>query len=147
MIKYTVVLHKSAILQQFVKIVNTETKSTRHKANVLINQNDTGHAVFFKKLIMSCCFMYGLFNIRCSFPELRKWHQDRNEFQHLSKLEQLESLRSEDTPAGSWLPILLSHIGSQVKRRQSQSYKYKEFANLSNIDTSVTHDTHSEVAW
>ena len=31
-------------------------------------------------------------------------------------------------PPASWLPILLSHIGSQVKRRQSQSYKFKEFA-------------------
>ena len=44
------------------------------------------------------------------------------------ELEQLERLLSEDTPAASWLPIPLSHIGSQVKRRQSQSYKFKEFA-------------------
>ena len=29
-------------------------------------------------------------------------------------------------PAASWLPIPLSHIGSQVKRRQSQSYKLKK---------------------
>ena len=42
------------------------------------------------------------------------------------KLEQLERLRSEDTPAASWLPIPLSHIGSQVKRRQSQSYEFKK---------------------
>ena len=28
-------------------------------------------------------------------------------------------------------PILFSHIGSQVKRRQSQSYKFKEFASIS----------------
>ena len=48
-----------------------------------------------------------------------------------SKLEQLERLRSGDTPAASWLPIPLSHIGSQVKRRQSQSYKFKEFAKIS----------------
>ena len=40
------------------------------------------------------------------------------------KLEQLERLRSEDTPVASWLPILLTssyywpvHIGSQVKTR------------------------------
>ena len=50
-----------------------------------------------------------------------------------SKLEQLEHLRSEDTPAISWLPILLIHIGSQVKRRQSQSYKFKEFAQILNF--------------
>ena len=35
--------------------------------------------------------------------------------------------------ATSWLPILLSHIGSQVKRRQSQTYKFKEFAKISNV--------------
>ena len=34
-------------------------------------------------------------------------------------------------PAASWLPILLIHIGSQVKRRQCQSYKFKEFAKIS----------------
>ena len=64
------------------------------------------------------------------------------------QLEQLECLRSEDTPAASWLPILLSHIGSQVKR-QSQSYKFKEFAKISNFEEkkSITHDTLSEVAW
>ena len=32
--------------------------------------------------------------------------------------------------AASWLPILLGHIGSQIKRRQSQSYKFKEFAKI-----------------
>ena len=42
----------------------------------------------------------------------------------------LERLCSEDTPATSWLPILLRHIGSQVKRRKSQSYKFKEFAKI-----------------
>ena len=38
-------------------------------------------------------------------------------------LEQLERLHSEDIPAASWLPMLLSHIESQVKIRQNQSYK------------------------
>ena len=49
------------------------------------------------------------------------------------KLEQLEHLHFEDTPAASWLPILLSHIESRDKRRQSQSYKFKEFAKISNF--------------
>ena len=49
------------------------------------------------------------------------------------KLEQLERLRSEDTSAASWLPIPLSHIGSQVKRRQSQSHKIKKIAKISNF--------------
>ena len=35
----------------------------------------------------------------------------------VKELEQLERLRSEDTPAASWLPTLLSHVGSQVKTR------------------------------
>ena len=34
-------------------------------------------------------------------------------------------------PTASWLPIPLSHIGSQVKRRQRQSYKFKKFAKIS----------------
>ena len=36
-------------------------------------------------------------------------------------------------PAALWSPILLSHIGSQVKRRWSQSYKFKEFDKISNF--------------
>ena len=48
----------------------------------------------------------------------------QNTVMTVMQLEQLERLRSEDTPAASWLPIPLSHIGSQVKRRQSQSYKF-----------------------
>ena len=53
--------------------------------------------------------------------------------QQQNKLEQLECLCSEDTPAASRLATLLSHIGSQVKRRQCQSYKFKEFAKISNF--------------
>ena len=54
-----------------------------------------------------------------------------------TKLEQLERLRSEDTPPPPppppawWLPIPLSHIGSQVKRGQSQSHKFKKIAKIS----------------
>ena len=61
------------------------------------------------------------------------------------ELEQIERLRSEDTPRR--LP--LSHIGSQVQRRQSQSYNIKEFAKIKflNFETSITCDTPSEVAW
>ena len=48
------------------------------------------------------------------------------------KLEQLERLHSEGTPAAPWLPILI-HIGFQVKTRQIQSYIFKEFAKTSNF--------------
>ena len=37
-------------------------------------------------------------------------------------------------PATPWLPILLVHIGSQVKTWHSQSYKFKEFAKTSNFE-------------
>ena len=51
-----------------------------------------------------------------------------------NKLEQLERLHSEDTPPPTpRLMILLSHIGSQVKRNQCQSYTFKEFAKITNF--------------
>ena len=50
-------------------------------------------------------------------------HQDNS-----WRLEQLECLHSENTPAAPWLAIPWIHIGSQVKTRLHQSYKFKEFA-------------------
>ena len=44
--------------------------------------------------------------------------------QDKDQLEQLEWLRSEILPAAPWLPILVIHIGSEVKTTQSQSYKF-----------------------
>ena len=41
-----------------------------------------------------------------------------------NELEQLERLRSEIPPAASWLPILVIHMRSQAKTRQS--YKVKK---------------------
>ena len=46
---------------------------------------------------------------------------DKYDYQCNIPLMQLEQLE------------LLSHIGSQFKRRQSQSYKFKEFAKISNL--------------
>ena len=43
----------------------------------------------------------------------------------MHKLEQLEHPHSENTPHCSWLPILLIHIRSQVKTRQSQVLNLK----------------------
>ena len=57
-----------------------------------------------------------------------------------NKLEQLKRLRSEDNPAASWLPIPSSHIGSQVKRRQSQSFEMEEFAKILKQAFHRTHD-------
>ena len=92
------------------------------------------------KKIYVCC--------ECLVDMLHIWYIKWQE--QLEQLEQLERLRTEDTPAASWLPIPLSHIGSQVKRRQSQSYKFKKFAKISNFlnfETGITRDTPSEVAW
>ena len=49
--------------------------------------------------------------------------------------------RTTRTPSPSWLPIPLSHIGSQVKRRQSQSYKFNEFAKISTFKFCNNHYT------
>ena len=94
--------------------------------------------------ILVHCIFYSIFQFITHFSSLFK------SLGYLNELEQLECLRSEDTPAASWLPILLSHIGSQVKRKQSQSYKFKEFVKISNFlnfETNFTRDTPSEVAW
>ena len=55
------------------------------------------------------------------------------------KLEQLERLRSEIPPTAPWLPILVVHIRSQVKTRQSQSNKFKKIAKNSNFK--ILHET------
>ena len=75
----------------------------------------------------------------CWCPDAKSWNFKWNKIRRWIGmgqgtgwiLEQLERLRFEYTPAASWLPILLSHIVSQVKRRQSQSYKFKEFVKIS----------------
>ena len=49
-----------------------------------------------------------------------------------------------DTPTAPWLPILVVHIRSQVKTRQSQSYKFKKIAKNSNFEIlpETLHVTH-----
>ena len=66
------------------------------------------------------------------------------------KLEQLERLHSEIPPAAPWLPTVVIHIRSQVKTRQSQSYKFKKNCQkykFWNFAKHITRDTPSEVAW
>ena len=55
------------------------------------------------------------------------------------KLEQLERLRSEIPPAAPWLTILVIHIRSQVKTRQSQRYKFLKIAKNTNFE--ILHET------
>ena len=49
-----------------------------------------------------------------------------------------------DTPTAPWLPILVIHIRSQVKTRQSQSYKFLKIAKNSNVEIlqETIHATH-----
>ena len=51
-----------------------------------------------------------------------------------TKLEQLKCLHSEIPTAAQWVPILVIHIRSQVKRRESQSYKFLKIAKNSNFE-------------
>ena len=64
----------------------------------------------------------------------------------LGQLEQLERLRSEDTPAASWLPITLSHIDPKTKSKL-QIKKIRQNFKFLNFETGITCDTPSEVAW
>ena len=61
-----------------------------------------------------------------------------------SILKQLELLCFEIPPAATWLNRLVIHIRSQVKRRQSQSYKFKKIAKNSNFEIlqETLHATH-----
>ena len=59
------------------------------------------------------------------------YHLHRRQYQ--TKLEQLEHLRSEIPPAAPWLPILVIHIRSKVKTRQSLSYKFEKIAKYWNF--------------
>ena len=45
-------------------------------------------------------------------------------FHNISKLEQIECLHYEIPATTPWLPLLVIHIRFQVKKRQSQSYKF-----------------------
>ena len=62
----------------------------------------------------------------------------------MGRLEQLERLHSEISPAAPWLPILVIHIRSHVKTRQSESYNFKKIAKNSNfvILQDTLHATH-----
>ena len=58
-------------------------------------------------------------------------HDDN--IQHRQRqIQQLKHLRSENTPAAPWLPILVIHNRNQVKTRR-QNYKLKKFATNSNF--------------
>ena len=82
-------------------------------------------------------FSISQFNSSAPPPKKKKkkncCHFGRRQFQMHSiewKLEQLECLHSEIPPAAPWLPILVIHIRSQVKRRWSQSYKFKKMPKI-----------------
>ena len=56
------------------------------------------------------------------------------------KLEKLERMHSEKPRPAPWFPILVIHIRSQVKTRQSQSYKLKK-KNAKNSNFEISQET------
>ena len=74
---------------------------------------------------------------KSALVQVRAWKQITSLY-----LDQLERLRPP--PPTPWLPILVIHIRSQVKRRQSQIYKFKKIAKNSNFDIlqETIHATH-----
>ena len=84
------------------------------------------HSFFFK---------YKLFYFDPNFAEICSQESNPRVSRHyLDKLEQLTCLHSEIPPPPHDYPYYWPvHIGSQVKTRQSQSYKFKEFAKTFNF--------------
>ena len=71
----------------------------------------------------------------------QKWHMVvtescSNGLVHLGSTKKYQTRTPAfwDTPTTPWLPILMSHIRSQVKRRQSQNWKLKKIAKNSNFE-------------
>ena len=66
-------------------------------------------------------------------------HKTTNQSKH-----KLECMRSEIPSAAPWLPILVIHIRSQVKKRNCQSDKFKKITRNSNFEIlhKTLHKTH-----
>ena len=70
-----------------------------------------------------------LFLPQCFFPVITSQNIG-NHGQRLEELEQLERLRSEDTPAASWLPILLTHTDPKSKEDNVKVTNLKNLTKL-----------------
>ena len=66
-----------------------------------------------------CCHSFIFQHVQHHLSHFQALFKENISYLRQSELEQLECLRSEDTPAASWLPTLLSHVGSQVKTRSN----------------------------
>ena len=86
--------------------------------------------------IQSCSHILSRFNWCCKIQLCYD--------EYLGKLMQLEHLHSEIPDAAPWLPILVIHIRSQVKTRQSQVTNFKKFAKNWNFEIwqEALHATH-----
>ena len=143
-------------LQRTSNAVNTSKNSWRFAIVQLYNEYVSCVCHSWYLYIYICIFLYLMWSNPCQFycsgklpppppntPSQSAW----NAYTHIydktyltpgylrgygfeagmkKKLEQLERLRSEIPPATPWLSILVIHIGSQVKRRQGQEYKFKK---------------------
>ena len=71
-----------------------------------------------------------LVSITWTNADLLSFGSQRKNFREI-RIQILERLRSEDTTHRLMITHTIEHIGSQVKRRRSQSYKLKKFAKIS----------------
>ena len=62
------------------------------------------------------------------------------------ELEQLECLRSEDTPAASWLPTLLSRVGSS-QNKVKWPWRYRSRSKVITCDTQSHASDHLYQIW
>ena len=65
---------------------------------------------------------------------------------HKIKLQQLEHLRSEDTPRRLMITHTIESYWIPSQKKLQKSYKFKKFKFL-NFETGITRNTPSEVAW
>ena len=61
--------------------------------------------------------------------------------------DSIASCVSEDTPAASWLPTLLSHVGSQVKTRSNGPWRYRSRSKVITCDTPSHASDHLYQIW
>ena len=132
-----------------------------HETNSTRNVQETDHWIAFatqsfKTAVTSTWVHFSLTSITTcisDFIHYNVWNWIIYPFPSIKFIKiwkwiKLEPLRSEIPPATPWLPILVIHIRSQVKTTQSQSYKFKKIAKISNFEIlqeTFAHDTPSEV--
>ena len=81
-----------------------------------------------------CYLGYGYWEVSIGFENGLALNRGQAIIKIIVDLDQLEHLCSEKPPTAPWLPILVAHIRSLVKKGQSQSYKFKKIAKNCNFE-------------